>query len=283
MTKEEQFYNIKKYCQELDAIVVDYKKNKKTIVGHRTFNLENKVAFTLPIMMLTFAAMGALLTFVFHLPTFIACPISIVSSIGTGFGLTNLGAFLIMKGKSKLSLGYARLEMGYFFQIMKENNYDFHKKLMKANSPDEISQEYIDYFIEQSKNYAINLKKELNKYIGNKIGKRNEIDYNKIKDLYNSMNNKNKNKILAKIEKIVNKNNKFTGPWCKAYNECGKASKHLYKMTKTLDEDFEIPDDKAFIADYQYLNKKINHDFNIKCESLNKEGKAFVEKITNAN
>lgn len=271
MTKKEQFDNIKKYCEYLEKAIKKNKQTKKITYGHKTFGLSNNLPFVIGTLVLSFAAMGAALSLLAKLPIYIACPASILTAFGSSIGLPKLLHHLVLKGNGKKSRGYAKLEMDSFFHVMKDIYSKYHKNIMNAQSVEEVSQSDLDAFVEQAKIYTQNYKYYLGKNIGERIYKRNVKDYNKIKKLYSTMNNSNKYDVSAKIQKIVLKNNKFAELWCDLFNTCGKMSKNLYNMTKQICEDLQIPDDKKFEADFRFLNKMIEHDFNIKCEGLNTE------------
>ena len=271
MTKKEQFDNIKKYCEYLEKAIKKNKQTKKITYGNKTFGLSNNLPFVIGTLVLSFAAMGAALSLLAKLPIYIACPASILTAFGSSIGLPKLVHHLVLKGNGKKSRGYAKLEMDSFFHVMKDIYSKYHKNIMNAQSVEEVSQSDLDAFVDQAKIYTQNYKYYLGKNIGERIYKRNVKDYNKIKKLYSTMNNGNKYDVSAKIQKIVLKNNKFAEPWCDLFNTCGKMSKNLYLMTKQICEDLQIPDDKKFEADFRFLNKMIEHDFNIKCEGLNTE------------
>ncbi len=268
MTKKEQFDRIKNYCLELEKTIRKNKQSKKITYGHKTFGLSDNIPFIMTTLILSFAGMGAALSLLAHLPIYIACPASVLTAFGTSIGLPKLIHHLTLKGKGKKARGYAKLEMDSFFLIMKDFYSKSYKHLMKAQSAEEFSQQEIDAFIEQAITYADNYKYYMGKYIGERIFKRNEEDYKKIKKLHDSMNFSNKYQTLAKIEKIVLKNNKFTESWCDLYNTCGRVSKDLYELTKTIYPDLRIPVDKKFMADMKFLNKRVERDFDIHCEGL---------------
>lgn len=275
MTKSEQFKSIKKYCQDLEKIIGNIKSENKKVVGNKSFGLHDNAPFIITTLMLTFAGVGALLTLVAKLPIFIACPVAIVSGVGLSFGLPNLIHQLTLKGNSKKSRGYAKLEIDSLFNVMKEVFSKNHKRILNAESAEELSQEEIDAFIKQAGIYAENYKYFLGKYVGERIYKRNEADYKKIKKLYETLNYSNKYETLSKMEKIVLKNNEYNKPWCDIYNSCGETSKQLYSITKSICEDLQIPVDKKFQADYKYINKRIEKEFNIKFDGLQTENKAL--------
>ena len=275
MTKAEQFRSIKKYYQDLNKIIDNTKSEKKSITGKKSFGLHDNVPFLITSLMFSFAGVGALLTLVTKLPAFIACPVAIVSSIGFSLGLPNLIHHLILKANSKKSRGYAKLEIDSLFNVMKEIYSKNYKRIINAESAEELSQEEIDSFVKQAGIYAENYKYFLGKYVGERIFKKNQDDYKKIKNLYSNMNSTNKYQTLSKIEKIVLKNNQYNKPWCELYNSCGRISKKLYNITKPVCESLQIPADKKFEADYKYINKKIEKELNIKINGLQSENESL--------
>lgn len=267
MTKKEVLDEAKLYYKKIVNTKNDHKAESKKSAGHLTFNIRNNVFAKSLLFLLGFSGIGALLTIIFKAPIFIALPSSILSGTFLGLGLTNLSHVLTLKSKGKKARGYAKMELDSYFSVM-QNFYDKNfKKIITSNNENEISKEDLQNFIDQSYSFAKNYQNDMNKIIGKKILDRNKKDYKKIKNLSSKIDKTNKETVAKKINKIIQKNNKFTEPWCELYNNCGKVAKNLFLSTNKMNDKYNMPSDAQFYMDPCYLNKKVSQNLNIKYTS----------------
>lgn len=267
MTKREVLEKAQQYYQTVKNTNNSFKTENKKTPGHFTFNVRSNIPLCITLFLIGFASLGAVLTFVYQIPAFIAIPSSIFLGTFLGLGLPNLTHFLRTKMKSKKSRGYAKMELDSYFKVMQNFYSKYYKQILKANNENDVTKEDLQDFIDQAYTFANNYKNDLNKLIGKKIANRNAKDYKNIAKLNSKINSMNNAQITKKIEKILEKNNKFIQPWCDLYNNCGKVAKNMFLKTKEMNDKYDMPKDNEFKADACYLNKKVAKDFNLQLKS----------------
>ena len=256
MNKEILLEKEKRYFQIIENTVRANKKNKKKNTGHFLFNKSNN-PFLIAISTFTLTVLFSIgLTVLINLSVYIAVPVATATGIFLSYGLPKILHAIFIRSKGKLGRGYAKMELDSMFAIMQKFFGKLYAKMLHADFADDVSEEELNDFVGRTNICAKNYKSDLDKYVGKRIYKRNLRDYKKIMKIVN--NSKNESKSKVKIDKIIRKNEKFTKPWCDLYNKCGKIAQNLFLKTNEMNDKYKVPDKSYFMADYDYLVKKVS-------------------------
>ena len=124
--------------------------------------------------------------------------------------------------------------------------------LVKSNDPNKVTDEVMKQFVDSTASNYRTYKMYVEDLVSSKIANRCKKDYNKITKLLKNPNTQ------AKVEKIIDKNEKDLKMWCDLQNECGKYAEELYDVAKDFNPNMEPINKKALYADYDLLRKQVN-------------------------
>ena len=254
--KEEQFRKAKEHLKYLDDVLAQNKKDRKKQRGHLFHNQYDNVPLGSAEMILYSVGLTALFLLGVKLPLGLAIAAGCLGGFIGSFVVPRAIHFSILKfAKGKLGRGYAKLEVDNHFSVMKWFYKKYFPKLYKAKSSDEVSRTELNAFARQIHVFAENGKTNLDKNIFKKITKRNKSDLQKIAKLNQRMTNREA--LQKKVDRIIEKNNKFTKPWCEVYNSCAAKMRDLYVQAHEIDNDLSIPKDYEFGLNPQALQNMV--------------------------
>ena len=244
MKNQNTIADINQYMQKLKVLDEQAKHED----GRKGYSLSKNI----PFLVLT-TAVGALAT------PFIFDGILPIYSVLTGIPGGLLGFFapkiihgICAKSKGKIGQKYAKNKLADYIDAVYKYDLLCLKSVVNAKSINEISDADFKKFVDQVKLTATNYMAILGSYVGKVINKRVNDDYKKIVNLL-----KNDSQNHTKIEKIIEKNRYFVGPWIEIYNQYGQNAKSLMQYACRFDSTLQMPSDRAFYADDNLLEKKV--------------------------
>ena len=257
--KEELFKKAKEHLNYLDNVLEQNKKDRKKQRGHLIHNKYDNVALGTMSLVAESVGLTALFLFVARIPLGLAISAGCLAGFVGSFVVPRVIHFSILKfAKGKLGRGYAQLEVDNHLRVMKWFYKKHYSNLMKAKNSDQVSNTELNAFAKQIAIFAENGKENLDKNICKKIANRNKKDLLKIANLANKISNRAV--LEKKVNKIIEKNNKFTKPWCEVYNKCAAEFRDFYVQAHNMDESIDIPKDYEFGLNPQALQNMVaNH------------------------
>lgn len=269
--KEELFKKAKEHINYLEQEIEQNKQDRKKQRGHLFHNKYESIPLGSSTTIGYSIGLSALLLFVAKIPLGIAIAAGCLGGFVGSFVVPRIIHYSILKfAKGKLGRGYAKLEVDNHFKVMKWFYKKYYQNLLRAKSSDEVSNSELQAFANQVHIFAENGKYNLDQGICKKITKRNKKDLLKIENLSNKI--ANREVLEKKVQKIIEKNNKFTKPWCEVYNSCALKMRDLYIQANKMDSSLEIPKDYEFGLNYQALQNMVAKHIN---KSLVVTQKAF--------
>ena len=257
--KEELFRKAKQHYNYVEETIKENKKKRKKTRGHLIHNKYESVGLGSVTTTSYSVGFAAILLFIAKLPLGLAIAAGCLGGFVCSFVIPRIIHFSILKGaKGKLGRGYAKLEVDNHFKVMKWFYKKYYKDIVKAKSSDDVSLSDLQSFAKQISIFAYNGKHNLDDNICKKVTKRNKKDLDKIANLTRTMGNR---RVLEKkVQKIIEKNNKFTKPWCEVYNECASQFRDLYLQAHDMDSSIRVPENYEFGLNYQALQNMVaNH------------------------
>ena len=264
MEKEKMIDDIERYMETQKEVC----KKREKLKGRRFFDITEYFHshFAGKFMLAGFLFNAFLFGGYFALPLFgIATGLpaaAIVISFGVvgfvaGFFLPKLIHKICINLKGKFGRKYAK---NYVYNGV-HNHYVYNlicnKEVVKAERTSKIPQDKFKDFVKYAKSFPTSYKYDLDECMGNKIAKRHKKDFNKISKLLNS-GDVYSQRTQDKINKIIEKNEKFVKPWCDLYNECGEYGIKFEEHARDFNKDMPPIVYNRFKADVGFLRKKVN-------------------------
>ena len=256
MKKAELYEKAKKYYDILNNTVKSNKQKRSENAGHAIFDKGSHPAVVATSAITVSIGLGIALYALAGLPSYVAISVGAASAFAESYVLPKIVHQAILHGKGKFARGYAKMELDNYFVAFKDYVKQYQKDFLKSSMPDEVSMSDLEDFAQMFENCSVNYKTTLDKLVGKTIFKRNQADLKRISKILKS--SKDEQKSAKKIENIINKNQKFTKPWCDLYNKCGDIAKNLYASCKDLNPNFQVPAEHNFRADYDFVQKKVD-------------------------
>ena len=277
----EKFLNAKKHLNYVEETIKKNKAERKKQKGHLIHNQYDNVPLEIITHFVCSVGISALIFLFLKLPLGIAIAIGCSCGLMVSFVIPRIiHHSLVRFAKGKLGRGYAKLEQDYLYTVMKWCYKKRHKNLFKAKDSRQVSEAELKSFAKQAAVFAQNAKYDMDKNIYNKIARRYNKDRLKIKALQKKLQHKNNDLFKKKVQKIVEKNSKFSEPWRKLYNECGAMVKELYVQANSLDNSFEILEDKEYCMSKNMLKTFVANKVD---ESIVTTEKPFNAKTLSEN